>query len=278
MPRRFSRIEEPDSSDRWMVSYADFITLLFAFFVVMYAVASLNDGQHEVLSDSILGAFRHVAVGSGDKHSKHPNVFEDNQSPPSSQAGLTGTLTVPKPQYGETTLRRVRDIADEIRKVLEPIANKGQITVHDGVQGVSVEINANMLFSAGDATLSAEGLPALLAVAGVLNDASFPISIEGHSDNLPIANWRYPSNWELSSARAASVVRMFIDAGVDPARLSAVGHADQRPIADNSDDVGRARNRRVTLYIESRFIDPSPLATPGQILAGDLIGTNLPVP
>lgn len=259
-----------------MVSYADFITLMFAFFVVMYAVAAVNQGQYRVLSDSIVSAFRSISIVPGGQHVELPPVFVTSQLPLPIQEVPREAARRETGEVGETTLREVRDIADEIRRVLGPVAQEGQITVSDGVQGITVEINASVLFAAGEATLNSGALPALRAVAGVLADASFPITVEGHTDNVPIATFRFPSNWELSSARASSVVRLFVEAGIEASRLTAAGYADQRPIADNADEAGRSQNRRVTLYIESRFIEPGPPATPGRIRVGDPMGAILP--
>ncbi len=276
MRRRRKQVKEHDNPDRWMVSYADFITLMFAFFVVMYAVAAVNQGQYRVLSDSIVSAFRSISIVPGGQHLELPPVFVTSQLPLPIQEVPREAARRETGEVGETTLREVRDIADEIRRVLGPVAQEGQITVSDGAQGITVEINASVLFAAGEATLNSGALPALRAVAGVLADASFPITVEGHTDNVPIATFRFPSNWELSSARASSVVRLFVEAGIEASRLTAAGYADQRPIADNTDEAGRARNRRVTLYIESRFIEPGPPATPGRIRVGDPMGAILP--
>ena len=101
---------------------------------------------------------------------------------------------------------------------------------------------------------------ALRAVAEVIAGGDFPIKVEGHTDTLPISTPYFPSNWELSSARASSVVRLFVESGVAPGRLTAAGYSDQRPVADNASPEGRARNRRVTILIESRVVEPEPLA------------------
>jgi chemotaxis protein MotB len=152
----------------------------------------------------------------------------------------------------EQASRKMRDMASEIRRVLGPLTGDGQVRVTEGAFGVTVEINASALFSPGEAILGSEADAALRAVAGVIADAEFPIMVEGHTDSNPINTLRFPSNWELSSARASSVVRLFIESGVAPGRLTAAGYADQRPIDDNDTEAGRARNRRVAIMLESR--------------------------
>jgi len=106
-----------------------------------------------------------------------------------------------------------------------------------------------VLFAPGQATLQPDSISALEAVAQVLSTTPDPVQVEGHTDNLPIASAQFPSNWELASARASSVVRLFVTSGVNPARLTATGYADNRPVESNDTPEGRARNRRVTLLI-----------------------------
>jgi chemotaxis protein MotB len=121
--------------------------------------------------------------------------------------------------------------------------------------GVTVEINASVLFAPGDANLEDGAVRALRAVAGVLALTDYPVTVEGHTDDTPIATPQFPSNWELSVVRASRVVRLFVEAGVAPQRLTATGFGEQRPITDNTTPEGRARNRRVTVLIDSPSAD-----------------------
>lgn len=272
MARRRNHEEEHENHERWLVSYADFITLLFAFFVVMYSLSSVNEGKYRVLSESLVSAFRSGAI-----------LSEGARSAPAVVPAVAPVLPPAQPPVDsdaesarrEAALRRLTSIADEIRQVLAPLTQGGQVRVTEGVRGISVEINASVLFAPGDAALGPAAVAALRAVAQVLARADFPITIEGHTDNLPISTSRFPSNWELSAVRASSVVRLFIDAGVRGALLTAAGYGDQRPLASNDDETGRARNRRVTILIESMLGDPPPRA-PGHIPADDPIRAILP--
>jgi chemotaxis protein MotB len=240
--------EEHENHERWLVSYADFITLLFAFFVVMYAVSSVNEGKYRVLSDSLVNAFRSEA-----------NVVGATIIAPPSATGSPVPVIIsasPKanPQVEAQRARqrtKMRNMADEIRRVLEPLVKGGQVRVNEGIHGIAVEINASVLFAPGEALLGPPAVRALQAVADVIAPADFPVTIEGHTDTIPISTPMFASNWELSAVRASSVVRLFAGAGVDPRRLTAAGYGDQRPIADNSTGEGRARNRRVTILMES---------------------------
>ncbi|MDR1854901.1 MAG: flagellar motor protein MotD, partial [Azoarcus sp.] len=239
--RRRPHDGEHENLERWMVSYADFVTLLFAFFVVMYSLSSINEGKYRVLSNSLVQAFRSANVNVDGQQIVTPPII----------APLPRRATPPREKKAEgklqQTAQKMRNMADAIRRVLQPLTENGQVNVTEGAFGVSVEINASVLFAPGEAELGPEAVAALRAVAGVLADTEFPIKVEGHTDNMPIANYRFPSNWELSAVRASSVVRLFIESGVAPTQLTAAGYADQRPVADNATETGRARNRRVAI-------------------------------
>ncbi|NWG32118.1 MAG: flagellar motor protein MotD [Rhodocyclaceae bacterium] len=257
---RRQKEEEHENHERWLVSYADFITLLFAFFVVMYAISSVNEGKYRVLSDSISAAFRNIpgsSVGA---------MVQVNPSAP-----MPVTIPFKKPQVTnlktdpqrEKNRELLRNKAKEITEALAPLVAQGQVRITEGALGITVEINASVLFDSGEARLQPAAARALTAVGQILATTDFPITVEGHTDNVPINSVLFPSNWELSGARAASVVRLFIENGVDPRRLTAVGYADQRPVADNATPEGRQRNRRVAITMESRTPDtPVEVAIP----------------
>ncbi|HOB45059.1 MAG TPA: flagellar motor protein MotD [Zoogloea sp.] len=248
MARRRKRSEdEHENHERWLVSYADFITLLFAFFVVMYSLSSINEGKYRIMSDSVVNAFRNIGVQSANPRMSASPIPSIRPTPPApSEAD----------EARKARAERVKNMAEEIRKVLAPLVADGQVRVTEGAFGITVEINASVLFAPGEAQLGADAVRALRAVGQVVADAEFPITVEGHTDVTPIATPMFPSNWELSAVRASSVVRLFVDSGVRPARLTAAGYGDQRPVADNATSEGRARNRRVTILIESRVAEP----------------------
>ncbi|KON80721.1 flagellar motor protein MotD [Azoarcus sp. PA01] len=271
MSRRRPPAEDYENHERWLVSYADFITLLFAFFVVMYSLSSVNEGKYRVLSDSLVSAFRSGAINP-------PGSPIIAVSVPPAPPPAPAVRPVREPAAAarrEAELKRLNSIADEIRRLLQPLATGGQVSVAEGAHGITVEINASVLFAPGDATLAAPAIAVLRAVAQVLAGADFPITVEGHTDSVPIRTERFPSNWELSTVRASSVVRLFIDAGVRGDRLTAAGYAEQRPLTDNTSEEGRARNRRVTILIESMLGDPAP-RSPGRIRADDPIRSIMP--
>ncbi len=237
MARR-KREEEKDNHERWMISYSDFITLLFAFFVVMYATSSINEGKYRVFGDSLSSAFLN-------KPAAPPKT---DQIPP---------ILRKKPVASESE-RKILDqqrregmkiIAQDIFSVMSPLVKVGKVRVMQSNVGVSVEINASLLFKSGQAVLEPDSVKALQAVAQVLKNDSHAIQVMGYTDNTPIKNPYFPSNWELSSARAASVVRLFAESGIDPARMVVEGYAENHPVDSNDTPEGRTRNRRVTIMI-----------------------------
>lgn len=236
--------DDPENHERWLISYADFITLLFAFFVVMYAISSVNIGKYKVFSDALGDAF------GGQGAATPINTQVQN-------------LPIPNPGLRRRTelLRKEKEhmtkLAQDLLSTLAPLVKEGKVRVTQNSRGVSVEINASVLFDPGAARLTGDSREALLAVADLLKADPHAVQVEGHTDNLPIRNAAFPSNWELSATRAGSVVRLFIEAGVAPKRLSAVGHADNHPVASNDESDGRARNRRVAVTILSGIPDPA---------------------
>ena len=250
MSRRRKKVEEEhENHERWLVSYADFITLLFAFFVVMYAVSSVNEGKYRVLSNSITSAFGRGAA-------LVPAAKEIEQS---ALPALPLPLSLHKRRAAEAAIRREREqlsaVTQHLMASLAPLIDQGQVRVMQTARGITVEINASVLFAPGEAKLSGEASDTLKAVAKVVREQPFPMQVEGHTDNVPISNPYFPSNWELSAVRASSVVRLFIESGIAENRLTAIGHGETRPVSSNDTVEGRLRNRRVQLMILSALPD-----------------------
>jgi chemotaxis protein MotB len=149
----------------------------------------------------------------------------------------------------KATEQKLLNLADKISDALKPLVQSGQVRLTRLPRGLAVEINASVLFAPGQAALQPDSIGGLQAVAQVIARADNPVQVEGHTDNVPIASSQYPSNWELSAARASSVVRVFLANGVAAHRLTAIGYAENRPVEDNDTPEHRARNRRVTLLI-----------------------------
>jgi chemotaxis protein MotB len=242
MRRRKTRhTPEHDRHERWMVSYADFITLLFAFFVVMYGVSSINEGKYRQASDSISQAFHQ------DK--------EEKASPPQVSPHVTLDNVVRHKIAKELQARRklqenLQQVEKGLNAAMAPLVQAGKVNIIRTDKGIQVDINANALFDSGSAVLWADAKRTLWGVADQLAGQPLRITVEGHTDDQPINTREFSSNWELSAQRATAVVHLFRDRGVDESRLIAVGHAATRPLQPNSSEENRLRNRRVALLIE----------------------------
>lgn len=252
--RRRGQQDDRDNHERWLVSYADFITLLFAFFVVMYAISSVNEGKYRVLSSSLVTAFRSPETSAGGALAPVVQVPQISTIRPN--------LRVKPPAQVEREQRaeEMKSVARNIVQAMRPFSSQGQVAVIESDRGVAVEINDSLLFSAGRADLAPRAEQAILAVGQVIAETPYPVTIEGHTDNIPIRTPLFPSNWELSAVRATTVLRVLAAAGVAPQRLTAIGYGDQRPVESNESDAGRSRNRRVAIQLEAA-VPPVP-ATP----------------
>lgn len=255
MARRKKKIEEPHNLERWMVSYADFVTLLFAFFVVMYSISSLNEGKYKELSKAMTGAF---SLNNGvDNGIDVVKIFEQ---PPVVQPNLP----LENEPYADVEKRR--ELSDAIMQereklsqasakfenVLSPMIKENLVSVQKHDFWIELQMSSELLFTSGSDQLSKRATDVLNTISLVLNPLPNAISVEGYTDNIPIETPIFRSNWDLSSARATSVVHELLKSGINPLRLSATGYGEYHPIADNNDEKGRFQNRRVTLVIASQ--------------------------
>jgi chemotaxis protein MotB len=265
MARRRRRIlDDTNNHDRWMVSYADFITLLFAFFVVMYSMSSVNEGKYKRLTDSLGDAFSRDVPPQTEKTDELP--AEQSVSKDQIQIGTPPTVIQPIPlenpvevekrrELSEEILRERRQLADaseQFEHELEPFIEEKLVAVKKNDYWIELEMNSELLFLSGESSLSKRAIPVLKKVAGVINALPNAINVEGHTDDKPIENIKFRSNWDLSSARATSVVHEFMKEGIAPARLSAIGYGEFHPIGDNKTEPGRFKNRRVVLVLMSQ--------------------------
>lgn len=230
--------------ERWLISYADFITLLFAFFVVMYAISIVNEGKYAVLSEALGDAF------GGRGAAQQVNTHVEPVLP------LSHIVNRKRLEAARRERERMETLAKALTATLMPLMKSGQVRVTQNARGISVELNASVLFDQGQAVLQPDAREVLGQVAGLLKNDPHAIEVEGHTDNLPITNAQFASNWELSAVRAASVVRLFIEQGVADARLSAIGHGATRPVAPNDTPLNQARNRRVAVMILASTPEP----------------------
>jgi chemotaxis protein MotB len=276
--------EEHTNHEAWAIPYGDLVTLLLAFFVVMYAMSSVNEGKYRVLSDSLVAAFRgsprtlepiqvgEKSVGSGadinmtivqqamlngqpramlepapiqvtDVVSRHNRQASDNAYDAEAQHDFSAVL-------------ELENVAEEVERAMAGLIRDQMIVVRRHGVWVEVEIRTDILFPSGVATLSPEAQNVLKQLSETLKPFPNNIRVEGHTDNRPIKSAAFPSNWELSAARAASVVHLFTKSGMDPSRLAVIGLGEYRPAQSNDTEQGRNINRRVLLVILSGNSQP----------------------
>ncbi len=280
MARRHKH-EEHANHEAWAIPYGDLITLLLAFFVVMYAMSSVNEGKYRVLSDSLVAAFK------GAPKTLEPIQVGEKQLGPGADLAINiarqpmingqpqrAIQPIALAQHGQQQLDELAGVADEVEQSMSDLIDRELVTVRRHGKWVEVEIRTDILFPSGVATLSPPAEQVLQQLADTLKPFPNSIRVEGHTDNRPINTPAFPSNWELSAARAASVVHLFTRAGMDPARLAVIGLGENRPSQSNATAEGRNANRRVLLvilggkerpegdYAEERGQEEPPVAEP----------------
>lgn len=271
--------EEHTNHEAWAIPYADLVTLLLAFFVVMYSISSVNEGKYRVLAQSIAAAFKGtpkviepIQVGKQPIMMHQASVIEAAQaaSPASSIVPRVALPNLPDRNQalprpgpsgdagrdaaagaGAKAGRELEAIAGEIEASLAPLIERKLIVVRRSEQWLEVEIKTDILFPSAVATFSSQAQAILERLAEILGRFPNAVRVEGYTDDRPINTFVFPSNWELSAARAASVVRLFVARGVDPERLALIGWGEQRPADRNDTAEGRNRNRRVLIVVLS---------------------------
>ncbi|MDH3354410.1 MAG: flagellar motor protein MotD [Chromatiales bacterium] len=250
---RKKKHREEENLERWLISYADFITLLFAFFVVMYSISSVNEGKYRVLSDTLTNVF--------DNAPKSPEALKT-----AAQSGKIGKPTSIDDQkisadsiidmpFSKAEKKKLEVLAGMVEDKMKGWIDDELIKVTRNDKWIEIEIKSSLLYLSGSAEVEPEAFPVIDKIAAILKNQPNYVQVEGFTDNVPIRSPIYPSNWELSASRAASVVHLFMEDGVAPDRMAAIGYGQHRPIADNGTRKGRAENRRVAIIV---LADPNP--------------------
>ncbi len=251
------------SQDRWLVSYADFITLLFAFFVVLYAFATTNQKKQSEIPAAIDHAFRSLGIVP---HAMRGPGGENTANPPAIPANMVMDEEVLAP------IRIKEDLENLHRELAQSLSSQvasHAVSIRMGRDGLVISLREAGFFDSGSALPKPETLPTLRRIAAALSRTPYDVRIEGHTDNTPIHNAQFDSNWELSAARATHIARLLLEMKViSPNRISAAGYAEFHPVASNGTAQGRAENRRVDLVILPRtridFSAPDPTQAGGK--------------
>jgi chemotaxis protein MotB len=246
--------------ERWLVSYADFITLLFAFFVVMFAASNSDQKKAGKIAQAVQVAFKEMAIFTpagkvvplyeeGGLPSDTKNIignthsaFDASQFVASGKPGETAKSSIPKAS--------ITEVKAELEKVLKEQIAKNNVRMTEDSRGLTVSMAEAGFFDPGSAAIHPESLVVIDRIAAKLAPLAYSLRVEGHTDNTPIHTAQFPSNWELSTARATSMLQYLIANGnIPPQRLSAVGYGEYHPVTSNDNPAGRAANRRVDLVV-----------------------------
>ncbi len=276
--RRDKRKRDFENSDRWLISYADFITLLFAFFVVMYSISQVNQGKYRVLSESLVAAFditersmSPVQEGNINRRST-PDVGESNSLPGNDLVGQeqdTGKIQASQNQLAQlnATARQSKTqfalLETNLKNGLKDVIDRGLVKIKANEEWIEISLPNKLLFKSGSDRLAVQAKDLIQDVMSLFlgEKNTNLIRIRGFTDDVPITVGRFRSNWALSAARAVSVARLLQDFGIDPTRMATEGYGSHAPIADNATARGRATNRRVVIAI-SRYIHGKETPTP----------------
>jgi len=279
MARKRKRAADEDTRhSAWAVPYGDLVTLLFAFFVVLYAVSSVNEGKYRALSSTLFTEFNGQkppgsAPGSAPGARALARAFPAAASAPDSHAIFADTAVVTRKEAEEIARSQAESqaldkVANDVSSAMSDLIKSNLVVVRRKGTAIEVEIRTDILFPSGSATLSPTAVGVIRKLSQTLVSLPNPVRVEGHTDSQPIDTTAFPSNWELSSARAASVVHLIANSGIDPARLSVIGRAQYSPAQSNSTAAGRNANRRVLISILPPG-NPDPGATPAPAAAGE---------
>jgi chemotaxis protein MotB len=278
--RRRGHEGEHENEERWLLTYADMLTLMFALFMVLYSISSVNISKYVTLQQSLKAAFSGSILSGGRAIMQSGSESTSAHTPATAEVPSIVPLTPSIPKPAQTS----GQVAQQISKALQTVtaANQEQasfvklqhqLNAYARAHGFSNEVQAvidqrglvvrvltdKLLFDSGSAQLQSAGLPLLREVASLLNlDRAHPITVEGNTDNQPIHSAQFPSNWELSTDRATTVLRFLITRDVAAQRLSATGYADLHPLASNATPAGRAENRRVDIVLDRIYPDTNP--------------------
>jgi chemotaxis protein MotB len=280
---------EHENDERWLLTYADMITLLMALFMVLFSISSVNISKYQTLQQSLKAAFsgsilpggRSIMQSGSQSTTAHTPATAEIPSlvplNPVAASKANPSIASSKASSSAASLNSkqleaaLNSMSAALKEQASLAALKQKLDAYAKAHGLNNEVQTvidrrglvvrvltdQLLFASGQATLQPAGFPLLNEVAQLLNvDQSHPITVEGHTDNVPISSSKYPSNWELSTDRATTVVRYLIAKGVNRERLGAVGYADLHPIASNATAAGRAKNRRVEIVLQR--INPVP--------------------
>ena len=254
MSRRQKKPEKEGNHERWLISYADFITLLFAVFVTLYAMSQTDKKKTDQLVASLRESFGYVKTGASSEKLNFTDSADLRTIPSVRMEVLTPGMRHSQREastaLAQASVKEFREIKAAIEENLKKSGAQNKVNVDITKRGLVVSLKEAGFFDSGDATVKRESILLLAMVGRSLAGYSNPVRIEGNTDDVPISSGQYRSNWELSTARATNIVHYLIDNyKFRPGKISAVGYGEFRPMADNGTETGRAKNRRVDIVL-----------------------------
>jgi chemotaxis protein MotB len=275
--RRGGHAAEPDNEERWLLTYADMLTLMFALFMVLFSISSVNISKYKSLQQSLKSAFSHSVLPGGRAIMQSGSQSTSANHPVGAAVPAITPITPSIPHPRDTSAAQISKAMLSASGAQQEQASfqalKAKLDAYARAHGLSKQLQTvidkrglvvrvltdKLLFDSGSATLQPAGLPLLQEIGSLLNvDRTHPITVEGNTDTQPIHSAQFPSNWELSTDRATTVVRYLIAHAVVAQRLAAAGYADLHPVSSNTTAVGRARNRRVDIVLQRLYPAPTP--------------------
>jgi chemotaxis protein MotB len=257
MPGKKPKVEKAPNHERWVISYADLLTLLLATFVVLYASSTQNKHKLDAVAGSFLKAFHGTTPSVSETHGASKGIMDHEPSPVPRPVEAPATANSKMPaklsQKLAAEVLSLQKVQAQLHALLQPMLDKNQVSMNSQPLTLTIQLDASVLFPSGTAQLSAPGQALLNQVGASLTKlpAPFSIIVQGFTDNQPIATAQFSSNWALSAARAVRVVELFGGDGVAGAQLGAEGFGEFMPVAGNDTDTGRAQNRRVVVVIHA---------------------------
>lgn len=242
--KRKKKATSCDGGGGWLVTFSDLMTLLLAFFVLLFSMSSINEAKYEALINSIQNAL------TGTNGPTIFNQFIDQ----SEDSAAIGDLDI-NIETDKTNLEEEQPTAEELKDVVSDfLANEGlnsEVAIHIVEEGILLDVKENIFFDLGKAEIKPESIETLSRLGMLFKEFDDPIRVIGHTDNIPINTGQYPSNWELGASRACAITRYYIRQGFDPTRFVCSSYGDTKPIDTNDTPEGRLQNRRVNFLIEA---------------------------
>jgi chemotaxis protein MotB len=247
-PSPIAEDEGGGGAPEWMCTFSDLVTLLMCFFVLLFAMSTIQEETFKELIESMKSALGVQQIP--ETGTREGLVMMAQPAPDAKQERQDNAMD----ELGGMVQKEVEEIVSDVKELVMFNKLGGKVKVEETDEGAVITISDMVLFQPGESTISPGGLDVMTKIAKVLAQFAYPIKVAGHTDNVPIQTARFASNWELSASRASDVVRFLISQGIDPRLLSAQGYAEFRPTADNKTDAGRAKNRRVEIVYERGHI------------------------